>query len=1244
MLALTACSNCLFANADSRLIGETIMTAFAEETETFGVDKTYLTVGEQLKINNPDGYKLKIYVDGIGYEPEDFYLTEEFYEKWIIVLAFENEFEDPVDLDNVYFSRLPVIYIDTKNGELPPQEDKSQKIEGIMYIQNNEATDKPVYSGQITLQGRGNTTWEWEKKPYKIKLDKKTDLYGMGKSKKYALLANYQDESLLRNTTASKLSQELGLTTMETVWADVIINGDYAGNYQLSEQVSIESARVDMLDWEEEAEEAAGKLAKALKLSSDEKDELEEQMTKDLTWLSTGIIYFHEQSYVVSNYYDYSTDFSGGYLFESSEEYDEESKFKLNEVTLFDEEPSDPEGDGLKIMMKSPEFLNTNAEMWDYVRICWKDFENAYKSENGYTTTMLGETLHYTDLADFDSMVSYWLLMEIMGNDDARYKSRYIYKPQNGKLTFGPPWDFDTGAGSILVRKDIDESPSGWKVSKYDSEMNFYREFLDDPFFMTAAAEKYWQIRPYLESVIKPGGQLDQNSDYLFEAGIADSKCWNRSEHIGSSGEREWENYALGYQGDTEWFKEYMCERIAWLDEQFETEDNLRSSLYTSQSAAPYIKSEDLSLELEGLGKDIVSEHAPADAVAPLGKDLRFNVTSADDTVCSMEYYINGLYFDCVDSFPTENQKFSIDIPADELYNINGKKNVLSVIAKDDKGKTVGRNYMTVVQTNAAVDEVAANAVIDKISAIGEVTYTDDCNTAVTEARAAYDALTEAQKALVTNYADLVQAEADYAELKVAAEQAAADAAAADAIYLRRHENKLVISGGKEKVYVGFTANVPNGYTVEDHGLIYYNSGTGITTQNLTLENVDSFGIKKATYWGANITDNGYGVFCVGFVKVRSDDGYLTTLYTEELGNSVEEMSAISKKVTLTKQANKAVVSNGKNKVFCGFNADIAEGYTLEDYGLIYYNSGTVIHTEHLTLENVDVCGIQKAKYWGANITDNGYGVVCVGFVKVKDAKGYVTALYSEELGGSFAALSEAAEANAANAVTLTRYVNKAVVSGGKNKVYCGFNAKAADGYTVEDYGLLYYNSGNVIHTEHLTLENVGVCGIQKATFWGANITDKGYGVVCVGFVKVKAPSGYITTLYTGELGSSFAAVSEAAAANAVTFTRHANKASTANGKNKVYCGFTANLAAGYTVEDYGLIYYNSGNVIHTEHLTLENVDVCGIKSAQYYGANITDNGYGVVCVGFVKVKDANGYITTLYTEELGAKYKDLIG
>ena len=435
------------------------------------------------------------------------------------------------------------------------------------------------------------------------------------------------------------------------------------------------------------------------------------------------------------------------------------------------------------------------------------------------------------------------------------------------------------------------------------------------------------------------------------------------------------------------------------------------------------------------------------------------------------------------------------------------------------------------------------------------------------------------------------------------------------------------------KVYVGFSAEILPGWQLEDYGILCYNSGNVIHTEHLTLDNVGVCGIRKINDWNAEIVDNGYGVTAVGFVTARDVTGKACTMYTGELGGEYAEL----KPVKLTRMDNKAVTSNGVNKVFVGFSAELPEGSTLEDYGLIYYNSGNVIHTEHLTLDNVGVCGIKKAKYWSANITDLGHGVVCVGFVKVKDKKGNVTTHYTEELGNSVAEMSAITKK-----VTLTKQANKAVASNGKNKVYCGFNANLPNGYTVEDYGLIYYNSGNVIHTEHLTLENVGVCGIQKAKYWGANITDIGYGVVCVGFVKVKAPNGYVTTVYTGELGGSFTAVSEAAAANAVTLTKQANKAVSSGGKNKVYCGFTANTAVGYTVEDYGLIYYNSGNVIHTEHLTLGNVGVCGIQNAKYWGANITDKGYGVACVGFVKVKDAYGYVTTLYTGELGAKYTDL--
>ena len=84
----------------------------------------------------------------------------------------------------------------------------------------------------------------------------------------------------------------------------------------------------------------------------------------------------------------------------------------------------------------------------------------------------------------------------------------------------------------------------------------------------------------------------------------------------------------------------------------------------------------------------------------------------------------------------------------------------------------------------AAADQAAADAAIEKINAIGTVEYTDACKALIDAAREAYDALTDAQKALVSEETlkVLTDAEAAYAELKAAAEQAAADQAAADAV------------------------------------------------------------------------------------------------------------------------------------------------------------------------------------------------------------------------------------------------------------------------------------------------------------------------------------------------------------------------------------------------------------------------------------------------------------------------------
>ena len=111
------------------------------------------------------------------------------------------------------------------------------------------------------------------------------------------------------------------------------------------------------------------------------------------------------------------------------------------------------------------------------------------------------------------------------------------------------------------------------------------------------------------------------------------------------------------------------------------------------------------------------------------------------------------------------------------LYNAVGYEQfcICSVIAGSDGTlyyKNDSSNVFALGLTQAAKDQLAADAVIGLISAIGTVTL--ESETVIGSARTAYDALTDAQKALVTNYDVLTAAEARLAALK--ADKSAADA------------------------------------------------------------------------------------------------------------------------------------------------------------------------------------------------------------------------------------------------------------------------------------------------------------------------------------------------------------------------------------------------------------------------------------------------------------------------------------
>ncbi|MGN0244253.1 MAG: CotH kinase family protein [Lachnospiraceae bacterium] len=105
------------------------------------------------------------------------------------------------------------------------------------------------YEGTMSMKGRGSSSWGWAKKPYQVTLDAKTDLLGMGKAKKWTLIANYADRTLMRNKLLYDLADDMGLPfSAKSVFVEVEMNGEYLGNYILCEKVEVKENRVDIGD------------------------------------------------------------------------------------------------------------------------------------------------------------------------------------------------------------------------------------------------------------------------------------------------------------------------------------------------------------------------------------------------------------------------------------------------------------------------------------------------------------------------------------------------------------------------------------------------------------------------------------------------------------------------------------------------------------------------------------------------------------------------------------------------------------------------------------------------------------------------------------------------------------------------------------------------------------------------------------------------------------------------------------
>lgn len=490
-----------------------------------------------------------------------------------------------------YSSELPVLYLDFDIDQVIAT--KSVYTEGSMYLKGNGrfGGGEVAYDGAVEVKGRGNTSWSERKKPFKLKLDKKADLFGMGENKHWVLLANATDDSLLRDELSYKLAGAFGMTYQDGTWVDLVVNGKYYGNYYLCEHVRIGKTRVPIDNIVDDADAAADAVFEAGVFPDLKKKDLEEQFEEDLSWIDTDTFTSAGKTIKVSDYYKFDAAAlrSGGILFEMDEYYDEVSKFRssLNNPVMFN----------------TPEFADTSAGLRNEAELALNTFELAIQSDD-FCTDYRGQHVSAYDLFDLDSLVKYFIVEEVFHNEDSMRKSTYFYKERDGKdsqagetavnsaagknepgsdtvvpvgssigkFYMGPVWDMDWSSGGEGTGRWNEWRSCNEDIRDSFGHSSWYLYLRDDPVFTNALYEYYHAHRADIQDMV--------NSIYgEAENDIFVDNAYAYLRRSAMANEERWGSHRKGFEKEVKVLSDWFGKRLTWLDEQFESPKKLRESL-----------------------------------------------------------------------------------------------------------------------------------------------------------------------------------------------------------------------------------------------------------------------------------------------------------------------------------------------------------------------------------------------------------------------------------------------------------------------------------------------------------------------------------------------------------------------------------------------------------------------------------------------------------------------------------------
>jgi hypothetical protein len=414
-------------------------------------------------------------------------------------------------------SNLPIIVIDTKGIQIPDE----PKIEATMRIidngsgkRNNINDPFNSYNGKIGIEIRGQSSQMFDKKQYGIETrddsgsDNAVSLLGMPAESDWVLNANYLDKTFMRNILAYKLFNDFGRYASRTRFCEVVLNGEYIGLYILQEKIKRDKNRVNIAKLEPN------------EISGD--------------------------------------DLTGGYIIRID---------KTESTDLYWSSPFLPYAGSLfpiKYQYYYPDEKEIVTEQKYYIKDYVTNFERVINSSD-YNNPFV----NYIDYIDIDSFVDLFLLNEFTKSTDAYRISSYFHKnadSKGGKLTAGPPWDFDISLGVANYRDGY--NPSGWQVYAEKTilwEIPFWCEkMFNDPIFRNKFMKRWNELKNNILNPDTINKYIDKTVSETDEAVTRNFGKWK------ILGQYVWPNYNTfnTYAEEISYLKDWIRQRWNWIDSQ----------------------------------------------------------------------------------------------------------------------------------------------------------------------------------------------------------------------------------------------------------------------------------------------------------------------------------------------------------------------------------------------------------------------------------------------------------------------------------------------------------------------------------------------------------------------------------------------------------------------------------------------------------------------------------------------------